>query len=46
MTEAYFNALTKSCTDKIDAKWQGRLEGIGVWTDEHCERMIISVRAD
>jgi glyoxylase-like metal-dependent hydrolase (beta-lactamase superfamily II) len=46
MTEAYFNALTKSCTDKIDAKWQGTLEGVGVWTDEHCERMIISVRVD
>ncbi|MDQ3718519.1 MAG: hypothetical protein M3311_05115 [Thermoproteota archaeon] len=46
MTEAYFNALTKSCADKIDAKWQGRLEGVGVWTDEHCERMVISVRVD
>ncbi len=46
ITEAYFNALTKSCTDKIDAKWQGKLEGIGVWTDEHCERMIISERVD
>jgi glyoxylase-like metal-dependent hydrolase (beta-lactamase superfamily II) len=45
-TESYFNALTKSCADKIDAKWQGNLEGIGVWTDEHCERMLISVRVD
>lgn len=42
ITEAYFNALTKSCADNIDAKWQGKLEGIGVWTDEHCERIIIS----
>jgi glyoxylase-like metal-dependent hydrolase (beta-lactamase superfamily II) len=46
MTEAYFNALTKSCADKIDSEWQGRLEGVGVWTDEHCERMIISTRVD
>jgi glyoxylase-like metal-dependent hydrolase (beta-lactamase superfamily II) len=46
MTEVYFNALTKSCADKIDAKWQGELEGVGVWTDEHCEKMIISVRVD
>ena len=46
ITEAYFNALTKNCTDKIDAKWQGKLEGIGVWTDEHCERMIISKMVD
>lgn len=46
ITEAYFNALTKSCADKIDAKWQGKLEGVGVWTDEHCERMIISERVD
>ena len=46
ITEAYFNALTKSCTDKIDAEWQGKLEGVGVWTDEHCERMIISERVD
>ncbi|MGH9975948.1 MAG: MBL fold metallo-hydrolase, partial [Nitrososphaeraceae archaeon] len=46
ITEAYFNALTKSCADKIDAEWQGRLEGVGVWTDEHCERMIISERVD
>ncbi|HJU34933.1 MAG TPA: MBL fold metallo-hydrolase [Nitrososphaera sp.] len=45
-TEAYFNALTKSCADKIDSKWQDILEGIGVWTDEHCERMLISVRVD
>jgi glyoxylase-like metal-dependent hydrolase (beta-lactamase superfamily II) len=46
MTEAYFNALTKSCADKINADWQGKLEGIGVWTDEHCEKMIISTRVD
>lgn len=46
ITEAYFDALTKACADKIDAKWQGKLEGIGVWTDEHCERMIISERVD
>jgi glyoxylase-like metal-dependent hydrolase (beta-lactamase superfamily II) len=46
ITEAYFNALTKSCADKIDAEWQGKLEGVGVWTDEHCERMIISERVD
>ncbi|MDQ4072797.1 MAG: MBL fold metallo-hydrolase [Thermoproteota archaeon] len=46
ITEAYFNALTKSCADKIDAKWQGKLEGVGVWTDEHCERMIISTLVD
>jgi glyoxylase-like metal-dependent hydrolase (beta-lactamase superfamily II) len=46
MTEAYFNALTKSCADKINAKWQRELEGVGVWTDEHCEKMIISTRVD
>ena len=46
ITEAYFNALTKSCADKIDAEWQGKLEGVGVWTDEHCERMIISAGVD
>ena len=46
MTEAYFNALTKSCVDKINAKWQRELEGVGVWTDEHCEKMIISTRVD
>jgi glyoxylase-like metal-dependent hydrolase (beta-lactamase superfamily II) len=46
ITEAYLNALTKSCADKIDANWQGKLEGVGVWTDEHCERMIISTRVD
>jgi glyoxylase-like metal-dependent hydrolase (beta-lactamase superfamily II) len=46
ITEVYFNALTKSCADKIDAKWQDKLEGVGVWTDEHCERMIISQRVD
>ena len=46
ITEAYFNALTKSCADKIDAEWQDKLEGVGVWTDEHCERMIISERVD
>jgi glyoxylase-like metal-dependent hydrolase (beta-lactamase superfamily II) len=46
MTEAYFNALTNSCANKIDAEWQGKLEGVGVWTDEHCERMIISTRVD
>ncbi|WP_458745833.1 MBL fold metallo-hydrolase [Candidatus Nitrosocosmicus sp. T] len=46
ITEAYFNALTKSCADKIEAEWQGKLDGVGVWTDEHCERMIISERVD
>lgn len=46
ITEAYFNALTESCAEKIDTDWQGKLEGVGVWTDEHCERMIISERVD
>ncbi len=46
ITETYFNALTKSCADKTDAEWQDKLEGVGVWTDEHCERMIISERVD
>lgn len=46
ITEAYFNALTKSCADRINAEWQGKLEGVGVWTDEHCERMIISELVD
>jgi glyoxylase-like metal-dependent hydrolase (beta-lactamase superfamily II) len=46
MTEAYFNALTNSCANKIDSEWQGKLQGVGVWTDEHCERMIISTRVD
>ena len=30
----------------MDAEWQGQLEGVGVWTDEHCEKMIISARVD
>ena len=38
MTEAYFNALTKSCADKMDAEWQGRLEGVGVWTVSTAKR--------
>ncbi len=46
VTEAYFNALTKSCTDKMDAKWQDRMEWVGVCTDEHGQRMIISKRVD
>lgn len=46
MTEAYFNALTNSCANKIDSEWQGKLQGVAVWTDEHCERMIISTRVD
>ena len=46
MTEAYFNALTNYCTEKIDSKWNGKLNGIGVWSDEHCERMVISTSVD
>lgn len=46
MTEAYFNALTNFCVEKIDEKWTGKLDGVGVWTDEHCEKMILSVGVD
>lgn len=46
VTEAYFNAMTDVCADKTDGNWKDRLEGVGVWTDEHCEKMIISLRND
>jgi glyoxylase-like metal-dependent hydrolase (beta-lactamase superfamily II) len=46
VTEAYFNAMTDVCVDKTDGKWKSKLNGVGVWTDEHCEKMIISLRND
>jgi hypothetical protein len=46
VTEAYFNALTDVCVNKIDNKWKGKLNGVGVWTDKHCEKMIQSMRVD
>ena len=45
-TEAYYNALTDVCVNKMDNKWKGKLNGVGVWTDEHCEKMIQSTRVD
>jgi hypothetical protein len=45
-TEAYFNAMNHVCVDRTDGKWKGKLEGVGVWTDEHCEKMINSLRVD
>lgn len=45
-TEAYFNALTNICVDRMENKWKGKLNGVGVWTDEHCEKMIQSIRVD
>jgi glyoxylase-like metal-dependent hydrolase (beta-lactamase superfamily II) len=45
-TEAYFNALTDVCVDKMNNKWKDKLNGVGVWTDEHCEKMIQSLRVD
>jgi glyoxylase-like metal-dependent hydrolase (beta-lactamase superfamily II) len=45
-TEAYFNALTDICVDRMDNKWKDKLNGVGVWTDEHCEKMIQSLRVD
>ena len=46
VTEAYFNALTNVCVDKTEEKWKGKLQGVGVWTDEHCEKMIQSLRVE
>lgn len=46
ITEAYFDALTNACVEKTEEKWKGKLHGVGVWTDEHCEKMIQSVRVD
>ena len=46
VTEAYFNSMTDVCVDRTDEKWKGMLQGVGVWTDEHCEKMIISIRND
>ena len=45
-TEAYFNALIDVCVDKMNNKWKDKLNGVGVWTDEHCEKMIQSLRVD
>lgn len=46
VTETYFNALTQKCIEQIDAKWKDKLVGVGTWTDEHCEKMIQSLRVD
>lgn len=46
VTEAYFNAMKDVCVDRTDGEWKDKLEGVGVWTDEHCEKMIISLRVD
>ena len=46
VTEAYFNALTNVCVEKTEEKWKGKLQGVGVWTDEHCEKMIQSLRVE
>jgi len=46
VTEAYFNALTNVCVDRTEEQWKGKLQGVGVWTDEHCEKMIQSLRVD
>ena len=46
VTEAYFNAMTDVCADRTDGNWKDKLQGVGVWTDEHCEKMIISLRND
>jgi len=46
VTEAYFNAMTDVCTESTDGNWKDKLQGVGVWTDEHCEKMIISLRND
>ncbi|HEY7695912.1 MAG TPA: MBL fold metallo-hydrolase [Nitrososphaeraceae archaeon] len=46
VTEAYFNAMTDVCADRTNGNWKGKLQGVGVWTDEHCEKMIISLRND
>lgn len=46
VTEAYFNALTQKCVEQIDNKWKDKLMGVGIWTDEHCEKMIQSLRVD
>ena len=46
VTEAYFNAMTDVCAQRTDGNWKDKLQGVGVWTDEHCEKMIISLRND
>ena len=46
VTETYFNALTDICVNKMENKWKDKLNGVGVWTDEHCEKMIQSIRVD
>lgn len=46
VTEAYFNAMIQECVKQINDKWNDKLAGVGVWTDEHCEKMIQSLRVD
>jgi predicted secreted protein len=38
--------MTDVCADRTNGNWKGKLQGVGVWTDEHCEKMIISLRND
>lgn len=46
VTEAYFNAMTDVCADRTNGNWKDKLQGVGVWTDEHCEKLIISLKND
>ena len=35
VTEAYFNAMTDICAEITDKNLEDKIQGIGVWTDEH-----------
>ena len=34
------------CVDNIENKWKDKLKDVGVWIDEHCEKMIQSIGVD
>jgi glyoxylase-like metal-dependent hydrolase (beta-lactamase superfamily II) len=44
--DSYLNDVAQKCTDLTLEAWKGRLAGVEVWTNGHCQQIINALRVD
>ncbi len=46
MFGTYYDLLAEKCSDKVVAKWQGRLGGVESFSEPNCKKMAFSLWLD
>ena len=46
LMDEYFQRVVDRAAEPVIAKWQDKLQGVGVWTCQHAQKMVSSLRFD